>query len=77
MANPRVRPHLHFYAEDNGASVNEYYQASHWRESARDPELIHLSHQIRLTPMAVICGVHYYLYEPCLLKDGTACMPFE
>ncbi|THH28853.1 hypothetical protein EUX98_g5331 [Antrodiella citrinella] len=61
MANPRVRPHLQFYPEDNGKSVNEYWQASHWREEA-DPS--------KLTPLAIIGSQHFFVFEPCLLRDG-------
>lgn len=66
MANPRVRPYLHFYPEDTGKRVDEYWHASHWNKEV-DPE--------RLTPMAVVNGQHFFVYEPLLLKDGTACMP--
>jgi hypothetical protein len=74
MANPRVRPHLRFYPEDNGKSVNEYYQAEHWRENiCPDDQTI----PPKLTPMAVIGNQQFFLYEPCLLHDGRACMPYE
>jgi hypothetical protein len=66
MANPRVRPFLHFYPEDSGKTVNEYWQASQWHKETEP---------IRLPPMAVIRGQHYYSYEPCLLKDGSVCIP--
>ncbi|KAI0258001.1 hypothetical protein BC834DRAFT_964009 [Gloeopeniophorella convolvens] len=66
MANPRVRPHLHFYPEDAGTVVNEYWHAKHWREDA-DPTI--------LTPLAVIGSQHFYMLEPCLLKSGIAVMP--
>lgn len=66
MANPRVRPHLRFYPEDAGNRVDEYWHASHWHDEV-DPD--------RLTPMVMIHGHHFYLYEPVLLRDGTACMP--
>lgn len=66
MANPRVRPYLQFYPEDSEKRVDEYWQASHWREEV-DPD--------RLTPMAIIHQQHFFVYEPCLLQDGTACMP--
>ena len=66
MANPQVRPHLHFYPEDSGVVVNEYYQAAHWRTEVAPS---------KLTPMAVIDGQQYYLYEPCLLRDRSACVP--
>ena len=66
MANPLVRPHLAFYPEDAGKSVNGYSQSAHWREEA-DPHL--------LTPMAVIGNQHYYVFEPCLLHDYRVCVP--
>ncbi|THH18949.1 hypothetical protein EUX98_g8870 [Antrodiella citrinella] len=66
MANPRVRPHLQFYPEDNGKSVNEYWQASHWLEEA-DPT--------KLTPLAIVNDQHFFVFEPCLLRDGRTCMP--
>ena len=66
MANPHVRPHLHFYPEDSGKTVNEYWQAKHWREEV-DAE--------RLTPMAEIQNHHFFTFEPSLLNDGSVCMP--
>jgi len=68
MANPQVRPHLRFYPEDSGRTVNEYYQAAHWRVEVAPSQL---------TPMAVIDGQHYYIYEPCLLRDRRACVPIR
>jgi hypothetical protein len=66
MANPHVRPYLHFYPEDSGKTINEYWQAKHWREEV-DAE--------RLTPMAEIQNQHFFTFEPCLLNDGSVCMP--
>lgn len=66
MANPQVRPHLRFYPEDSGKTVNEYYQAAHWWTEVSPSQS---------TPMAVMGGQHYYIYEPCLLRDGRACVP--
>lgn len=66
MANPQVRPHLFFYPEDAGKTVNEYRQAAHWRTEVAPS---------RATPMAIVDGHHYYVYEPCLLRDGRACVP--
>ena len=66
MANPRVRPHLSFYPEDAGKSVNGYSQSAHWREEA-DPLL--------LTPMATIGNQQYYVFEPCLLQNHRVCVP--
>ena len=68
MANPRVRPHLRFYPEDAGRSISEYWHAKHWHESA-DPDLI--------TPMAVINGHSFFVYEPCLLANGRAIIPYH
>ncbi|KAG6819617.1 hypothetical protein H0H93_010245 [Arthromyces matolae] len=73
FSNPKVRPHLRFYAQDNGKSVNEYFEASHWRE----PVPANDDRQIKLTPMADIRGQHYYLYEPCVLRNGSFGIPYE
>lgn len=74
MSNPNVRPHLHFYAEDNGSSVNEYFQASHWRERRSQSEVYPM---ISLTPMVTIGTQQYFLYEPCVLRNRQVCMPCE
>ena len=66
MANPRVRPHLRFYPEDAGQTVNEYWQASHWHEDM-DPT--------KSTPMVTIQNQQYFVHEPCLLNNGLPCMP--
>ena len=66
MANPNVRPHLSFFPEDTGKSVNEYSQAAHWRHEA-DPEL--------LTPMVLIQNQQFFVFEPSLLRDHRVCMP--
>lgn len=68
MANPRVRPHLRFYPEDAGRLTSEYWHAKHWHESA-DPDLV--------TPLAVINGRSFFIYEPCLLADGHAIVPYR
>jgi hypothetical protein len=68
MANPRVRPYLHFYPEDAGKTVNEYWHARHWHEVA-DPSL--------MTPMAVINGTHFFVYEPTILANGSVVMPYR
>lgn len=68
MANPRVRPHLHFYPEDAGKTVNEYWHARHWQEVA-DPSLV--------TPMAVVNNTHFFVYEPTLLADGHVVIPYR
>ena len=68
MANPRVRPFLHFYPEENGLSVNETWHANHW---------LHEADSSLLTPMARINNQDYYIYEPALLANITVCMPYR
>ena len=68
MANPRVRPYLHFYPEDAGKTVNEYWHARHWHEVA-DPFLV--------TPMVVVNDAHFFVYEPTILTNGSVVMPFR
>ncbi len=68
MANPRVRPHLHFYPEDAGKTVNEYWHARHWHEVA-DPSLV--------TPMAVVKNTHFFVYEPIILNNGLVVIPYR
>lgn len=68
MANPRVRPHLHFYPEDAGKTVNEYWHARHWHEVA-DPSLV--------TPMAVVNNAHFFVYEPTVLANGHVVIPYR
>ncbi|KAK6977422.1 hypothetical protein R3P38DRAFT_3334959 [Favolaschia claudopus] len=36
MANPRVRPHLHFYPEDSGTKLSEARQAQRWLHELPD-----------------------------------------
>lgn len=66
MANPQVRRHLRFYPEDSGKARSEYWQGTHWRDEL-DPS--------RLTPMAIIHNLRFFIFEPCLLKNGSACVP--
>jgi hypothetical protein len=66
MANPRIRPHLHFYPEDAGDTVNEYWHARHWHEVA-DPSLV--------TPMAVVNNIRFFVYEPIILTNGRVVLP--
>ncbi|KAI9436623.1 hypothetical protein H4582DRAFT_2078249 [Lactarius indigo] len=67
MANPLVRTHLHFYPEDAGKTVSEYWHGQHWHDNA-DPTIV--------TPMAVINGLHFFVHEPCFLANGCAIMPY-
>lgn len=66
FANPRVRPHLHFYPEDAGQELGESWQAKRWLHEL-DPALT--------TPMIRIGTRDFYNYEPAQLMDRTVCMP--
>jgi hypothetical protein len=66
MANPRVRPHLHFYPEDSGQILSEARQAAKWLHELPSEDT---------TPMIRIQNVDYYILEPALLIDGRACIP--
>ncbi|EED83857.1 predicted protein [Postia placenta Mad-698-R] len=63
MANPRVRPHLHFYPEDHGERpLAEARQAARW---------LHEMPNELLTPMARVRNQDYYIYEPAMLVNGV------
>ena len=66
MSNPHVRHHLVFYPEDAGNHLSEVYQAQHWLHDM-DPTL--------LTPMVRVHGRDFFIFEPTLLVDGSACVP--
>ncbi|KAL6306470.1 hypothetical protein BKA93DRAFT_840752 [Sparassis latifolia] len=67
MANPKVRPHLHFYPEDRGnAPLSEGRQAERWLHKIPDEQL---------TPMARIRDKDYFIHEPAMLTNGLTCMP--
>ncbi|THU93269.1 hypothetical protein K435DRAFT_829530 [Dendrothele bispora CBS 962.96] len=66
MANPQVRPHLHFYPEDTGKRLSEARQAKRWLEEIPDD---------LLTPMARIHDQDFFIYEPVMLQDSTCCIP--
>lgn len=67
MANPKVRPYLHFYPEDRaGRPLAEARQAERWLHEIPDDQL---------TPMARIRQKDYFIHEPAMLADGTTCMP--
>ena len=68
MANPLVRPHLHFYPEDSGSKLSEARQADRW---------LHELPSELTTPSARIRGVDYFIFEPAMLTDGQCCMPFR
>ncbi|KAJ3753206.1 hypothetical protein EV360DRAFT_10907, partial [Lentinula raphanica] len=66
MANPFVRPKLHFYPEDSGTHLSEGRQAQRWLNEA--PNNL-------LTPMARINARDFYIHEPAMLLDGSCCIP--
>ncbi|KAF7325590.1 hypothetical protein MKEN_00408600 [Mycena kentingensis (nom. inval.)] len=66
LANPLVRDKLRFLPEDNGKKISQAWQARRWRHEL-DADLT--------TPMIRVGNQDFYLNEPCLLNDGTACMP--
>ncbi|THH26571.1 hypothetical protein EUX98_g7617 [Antrodiella citrinella] len=69
MANPKVRPHLHFYPEDTrGAKLDEGRQGSRWLDEMPDE---------CLTPMARFGVQDYFIHEPALLRTGHVVMPYR
>ena len=66
MANPEVRPNLHFYPEDSGMKLSEARQAERWLKEMPPDEL---------TPMIRIGEDDYYIYEPAMLVSGSFCIP--
>ena len=68
MANARIHPHLHFYPEDAGKTINEYWHARHWHKVA-DPSLV--------MPMIVVNNTHFFVYEPIILLNGCIVIPYR
>lgn len=68
MSNPKVRPYLHFMPEDAGGHLSEAWQANRWLNEL-DPSLT--------TPMARKDNQDFFIFEPCVLRDGTVCMPYR
>ncbi|KAK6997382.1 hypothetical protein R3P38DRAFT_3416225 [Favolaschia claudopus] len=70
MANPRVRPHLHFYPEDSGEKLSEARQGERWLHELPDEQT---------TPMVRISAQDYYIYEPAMLDsaEGEFCVPIR
>ena len=66
MANPKVRPLLHFYPEDCGTRVAEARQASRWLREVDDD---------LLTPMIRLGVQDFYIFEPTLTTDSLVVMP--
>ena len=66
MSNPIVRPHLHFFPEDNGNFMGNAFEGRHWLEEM-DAEL--------LTPVITRGSQKYFIFEPVILEDHTCCIP--
>ncbi|KAI0309028.1 hypothetical protein OF83DRAFT_1072641 [Amylostereum chailletii] len=66
MANPRVRPHLHFVPEDAGPRLEEAWQVRRWLHEL-DGDLTSQNHRQG--------SYDYFLFEPAMLRDGRICMP--
>ncbi|KAJ3509457.1 hypothetical protein NLJ89_g5213 [Agrocybe chaxingu] len=66
FANPKVRPHLHFYPEDSGCAVSEARQAARW---------LHEMPSEDTTPMIRLRDDDYYIFEPTMLVNNTFCIP--
>ena len=68
MANPIIRKKLVFYPEDSGRRLKEAWQGRRW---------LHELNDTLLTPMVrhETTRKDFYVGEPALLLDGTACMP--
>jgi hypothetical protein len=66
MANPKVRPLLHFYPEDSGQTLEEARQASRWLHELQPEET---------SPMIRVKNTDYYIFEPTMLSDGSVCLP--
>lgn len=72
MANPLVRPHLHFYPEDSGKGLHQAWQGKRWRHD-KDPT--YLTPMIRLA--FGLSHQDFYIHEPALLRNGKACIPYR
>ncbi|THH29908.1 hypothetical protein EUX98_g4298 [Antrodiella citrinella] len=69
MANPKVRPHLHFYPEDTkGTKLDEGRQGARWLDEMPDE---------CLTPMARMGTQDYFIHEPAMLRSGHVVMPYR
>ena len=70
MANPLVRPHLHFYPQDSGTKLGQAWEGARWLRKM-DPNLP--------TPMIRISAgdshQDFYIFEPAMTIYGTFCLP--
>ncbi|KIO17528.1 hypothetical protein M407DRAFT_12314 [Tulasnella calospora MUT 4182] len=63
MANPKVRPNLHFYPEDAGDTLEHAWQGRRWKEKI-DPTL--------LTPMVRLGTQDFFVHEPAHAPTAAA-----
>ncbi|KAI0754107.1 hypothetical protein C8Q80DRAFT_346349 [Daedaleopsis nitida] len=68
MANPRVRPHMHFYPEASASPLKESWQFRRWLHEL-SPDLA--------TPMIRFGKQDYFVHEPATLIDGRVVAPFR
>lgn len=68
MANPKVRPNMHFYPEDAGDTLEHAWQGRRWKDKI-DPTL--------LTPMVRVGNQDFFVHEPAYLKNGVVCLPIR
>lgn len=68
MANPKVRPNMHFYPEDAGDTLEHAWQGRRWKDKI-DPTL--------LTPMVRVGNQDFFVHEPAYLNNGVACLPIR
>lgn len=68
MANPKVRPNLHFYPEDAGNTLEHAWQGRQWKEKI-DPTL--------LTPMVRVGTQDFFVHEPAYLVNGKTSVPIR
>ncbi|KIJ47110.1 hypothetical protein M422DRAFT_164417, partial [Sphaerobolus stellatus SS14] len=66
IANPKVRPHLHFYPEICGSHVAEARHAQRWLNEVDDT---------LLTPMTHVGSQDFYIFEPTLAMHKRILMP--
>ncbi|KAG0139980.1 hypothetical protein CROQUDRAFT_53924, partial [Cronartium quercuum f. sp. fusiforme G11] len=67
LSNPLVAPHLLYIPEtDVGVTVDWFSQSKKWHEML-SPEMC--------VPMVETKGMHYYIYEPAQMWDGTVVVP--
>ena len=66
LANPKIRPHFHFYPHARGQNASGPWEADRWLREV-DAQM--------LTPMARIRNQDYCIHEPARLRYGHVCMP--